>query len=63
VIVYSGDSAWTDDFVQQTRGADLFLCECSTYETRLSIHVSYPEIARARRGSRLPPSRADAPRR
>jgi len=45
VIVYSGDSAWTEDFVQQTRGADLFLCECSTYETRLSIHVSYPEIA------------------
>ena len=45
VIVYSGDSGWTEDFVQQTRGADLFLCECSTYETRLPIHVSYPEIA------------------
>ena len=45
VIVYSGDSAWTEEFVQQTRGADLFLCECSTYETRLAIHVSYPEIA------------------
>jgi len=44
-IVYSGDSAWTEEFVTQTRGADLFLCECSTYETRLAIHVSYPEIA------------------
>ena len=29
----------------QSRGADLFLCECSTYETRLDIHISYPEIA------------------
>ena len=45
VIVYSGDSAWSDEFIKQVRGADLFLCECSTYETRLSIHVSYPEIA------------------
>ena len=44
-ILYSGDSAWTEDFVQQSRGADLFLCECSTYETRLSIHIAYPEIA------------------
>jgi ribonuclease BN (tRNA processing enzyme) len=44
-IVYSGDSAWTDEFVAQARDADLFLCECSTYETRLPIHLSYPEIA------------------
>ena len=44
-ILYSGDSAWTEEFVVQARGADLFLCECSTYETRLEIHLSYPEIA------------------
>jgi ribonuclease BN (tRNA processing enzyme) len=44
-ILYSGDSAWTDEFVAQARGADLFLCECSTYETRIPIHISYPEIA------------------
>jgi ribonuclease BN (tRNA processing enzyme) len=44
-ILYSGDSAWTDEFVTQARGVDLFLCECSTYETSLGIHVSYPEIA------------------
>jgi ribonuclease BN (tRNA processing enzyme) len=44
-IVYSGDSAWTDDFVARARGADLFLCECSTYETAIPIHISYPEIA------------------
>lgn len=44
-IVYSGDSAWTEDFVAQSRGADLFICECSTYETRLDLHIAYPEIA------------------
>lgn len=44
-IVYSGDSGWTDDFIARTQGADLFVCECSTYETQLGIHVAYPEIA------------------
>ena len=44
-IVYSGDSSWTDEFVPRARGADLFICECSTYETRVGIHISYPEIA------------------
>jgi ribonuclease BN (tRNA processing enzyme) len=44
-IVYSGDTGWTDELVTRTRDADLFICECSTFETRLDIHVSYPEIA------------------
>jgi len=44
-ILYSGDSAWTEALVTHARGADLFVCECSTYETRLDVHVSYPEIA------------------
>jgi ribonuclease BN (tRNA processing enzyme) len=44
-ILYSGDAAWTDEFLARARGVDLFLCECSTYETRLDIHISYPEIA------------------
>ncbi len=44
-LLYSGDSAWTEDFLEYARGVDLFLCECSTFDTRLDIHVSYPEIA------------------
>src|SRR5262245_47958026 len=44
-IVYSGDSGWTDDFIARTRDVDLFICECSTFETSLDIHVAYPEIA------------------
>jgi ribonuclease BN (tRNA processing enzyme) len=45
-IAYSGDSAWSDDFITYARGADLFLCECSTFETQVPIHISYREIAR-----------------
>jgi len=45
VIVYSGDSAWSDEFIKQVRGADLFLCECSTFEAQVPIHISYREIA------------------
>jgi ribonuclease BN (tRNA processing enzyme) len=49
-ILYSGDSAWTDEFLTQSAGVDLFVCECSTYETRLDIHLAYDEIAeRAKR--------------
>jgi len=44
-ILYSGDSTWTEEFVTQARDVDLFLCECSSYETNLDIHISYVEIA------------------
>ena len=44
-MLYSGDTAWTDELMAHADGVDLFICECSTYETRLDIHMSYPEIA------------------
>jgi ribonuclease BN (tRNA processing enzyme) len=44
-IVYSGDTGWTDELYARTRGADLFICECSNFDTRVPIHISYPEIA------------------
>ncbi|MGH7821643.1 MAG: MBL fold metallo-hydrolase, partial [Candidatus Binatia bacterium] len=43
-IVYSGDSGWTEEFVRQTKGADLFLCECCYWETEVDFHINYPEI-------------------
>jgi ribonuclease BN (tRNA processing enzyme) len=36
-ILYSGDTAWTDEFVARARGAD--------FETQLGIHVTYRDIA------------------
>jgi ribonuclease BN (tRNA processing enzyme) len=44
-ILYSGDTGWHEELARQAHGVDLFLCECSTYDTRLDIHVSYPEVA------------------
>jgi ribonuclease BN (tRNA processing enzyme) len=44
-IVFSGDTGWTDTLITASRGADLFLLECTTYETRLDLHLSYPEVA------------------
>lgn len=44
-ICFSGDSGWTPSLERAAAGSDLFLCECSTYDTRLGIHVSYPEVA------------------
>lgn len=45
-ILYSGDTAWTEELVSASRGVDLFLCECTTYESQLDIHIAYPELAK-----------------
>ena len=44
-IVYSGDTGWTEDLLMHTEDADLFICECSFFETRLATHLDYPRIA------------------
>jgi ribonuclease BN (tRNA processing enzyme) len=43
-LLYSGDSAWTDEFVRQARGADLFLCECCFFERETPNHMSYRKL-------------------
>lgn len=48
VIVYSGDSGWTEDFVPRTADADLFLCECCYWQTEVDFHNNYPELERQR---------------
>ncbi|HEY7713181.1 MAG TPA: MBL fold metallo-hydrolase [Candidatus Binatia bacterium] len=40
-ILFSGDSAWTDSFIEHARGVDLFLCECSYYDDQPNMHVNY----------------------
>ncbi len=47
-IVYSGDTGWTEELVIRTSGADLFICECSFYETRAWFHLDYPRLAENR---------------
>lgn len=47
-ILYSGDSGWTEEFVQRTGGVDLFLCECCYWETEVDFHINYPQFERNR---------------
>ncbi len=44
-LVYSGDTGWTEDLVAHSENADLFICECSFFETRMATHLDYPRIA------------------
>jgi ribonuclease BN (tRNA processing enzyme) len=44
-VLYSGDSSWTDEFVEQSEGTDLFICECCFFDTESTTHMSYTKIA------------------
>lgn len=40
-MLFSGDSAWTELFIEHARAVDLFLCECSFYDSSTNNHVRY----------------------
>jgi ribonuclease BN (tRNA processing enzyme) len=44
-IAYSGDTAWTDRLLDAARGADLFLCEASSFEAPIPNHLTYQTVA------------------
>ena len=48
-IVFSGDTGWTEELIPFSAGADLFLTECTYFQTKTDFHLSYPQIA-ANRG-------------
>jgi ribonuclease BN (tRNA processing enzyme) len=41
VLAFSGDTEWTDALIALSAGADLFLCECSGYESAPPHHLDY----------------------
>ncbi len=44
-IAFSGDSGWTEELLPFVAGADLFLCECTYFEsTQLDFHMNYPQL-------------------
>jgi ribonuclease BN (tRNA processing enzyme) len=48
-LAFSGDSGWTDELIRISAGADLFLCECTYFDTdHLEFHLNYPTIERNR---------------
>ena len=44
VIVYSGDTEWTESLVEATRGADLFICEAYFFEKKIKYHLDYATL-------------------
>ena len=43
-VLFSGDSAWTDAFIEHAKGVDLFLCECSFFTEQPGMHVNYRDL-------------------
>ncbi len=43
-VLFSGDSAWTEEFVTRSEGVDLFLCECCSIEPVIPVHTSYRDL-------------------
>jgi ribonuclease BN (tRNA processing enzyme) len=48
VILSSGDTGWTESLVTQSRGANLFICECCFYVKRVDFHLDYPRLSAQR---------------
>ena len=43
-VAFSGDTQWTDALVELARGADLFVCEASSYEHPVPFHLDYETL-------------------
>jgi ribonuclease BN (tRNA processing enzyme) len=41
VIAFSGDTEWTDALLEVADGADLFVCECQTFDREVPGHLNY----------------------
>jgi ribonuclease BN (tRNA processing enzyme) len=48
VFVYSGDTEWTDDLIEASAGADLFVCECYAFDRQVPFHNDYRTLERNR---------------
>lgn len=48
VISYSGDTEWTDSLVQIASGADVFVCECNSWQKPIPGHLDYPTLLERR---------------
>lgn len=43
-LTFSGDTEWTDALVEAAGGADLFICECNSYDRPIPNHLNYREL-------------------
>jgi ribonuclease BN (tRNA processing enzyme) len=47
-IIYSGDSGWSGDLAAHAQGADLFICECTFFDTQMATHISHQHLAQVK---------------
>jgi ribonuclease BN (tRNA processing enzyme) len=48
IIAYSGDTEWTDDLITLADGADLLICESSTFALKVKSHLDYQTLLQHR---------------
>ena len=48
MIVYTGDTEWTDRLIEVARGADLFIAESYYYEKKMKNHLNYRTLLEQR---------------
>ena len=48
VVVYSGDTEWTESLVDASRGADLFIAEALFYDKRVKYHLDLATLLQHR---------------
>jgi ribonuclease BN (tRNA processing enzyme) len=44
IICFSGDTQWVYELIPASDNSDLFICECSFYDTEFEGHMNYREI-------------------
>lgn len=48
-LAYSGDTEWTASLLDIARDADLFVCECYTFERTVPFHLTWRTLSERRR--------------
>lgn len=44
IIVYSGDTAWTESLLEASQAADLFICETYYFDKKMKFHLDYQSL-------------------
>lgn len=44
IIVYSGDTAWTESLLEASQEADLFICETYYFDKKMKFHLDYQSL-------------------
>jgi ribonuclease BN (tRNA processing enzyme) len=47
-LAFSGDTEWTPELIDVSRDADLFVCECTSYDGAVPGHLSHAQLAEHR---------------